>query len=68
MLVPICQICDEPFKDGEPVVIVGLTTYHQINSTVHYAVEHPRKCLELLHVKCHGGPLGADGEPLGMEA
>lgn len=66
-MVAICQVCDEPFQDKEDLIMVGLTTYHAIESDVHYSVEHPRKCLELIHARCWGGRLNQDGTLAGID-
>jgi len=47
-----CPICDEPFKDGGKAIACMLVTFRSIPSDVTYAVEHPEKCVALVHVEC----------------
>ena len=49
----LCPVCDYPFRDGEDVVVTMFTKYKQIDSEVNYALEHPTKCLDLVHSTCY---------------
>jgi hypothetical protein len=55
-----CPVCDEPFKDGDRVVAVMLSVFHEIPSDVHYAIEQPTACVEIVHSACYDW---ADHEP-----
>ena len=48
----VCKKCGREFKDGDKVIAVVLSVYHQISSTVSYAIERPYECLSLEHVEC----------------
>ena len=50
----LCQICDEPIKDGERVRVTVTSTYHLLKSTVAYALDK--------------NDLEADGESLRHES
>lgn len=49
----ICPICDIEFKDNQPVVAVMLTRFKKIESSSAFAVHHPTRCLEIVHVGCY---------------
>lgn len=59
----ICQVCDYEFRDGDRLVAIMLSKFVAIESGVSYAIEEPRKCLELIHQECYGGPIDDSGEP-----
>jgi hypothetical protein len=48
-----CPICDEPFKDKDKIVAVMLSVYRDIESDVHYAIEQPTLCIEIVHNDCY---------------
>ncbi|HVO32372.1 MAG TPA: hypothetical protein VMU17_00560 [Elusimicrobiota bacterium] len=50
----LCRVCGKPFKDGDRVKAVVLSIYHEISSSVTYAIEKPYDCLSLEHVECAG--------------
>jgi hypothetical protein len=50
----ICKKCGKEFKDGDKVKAVVLSIYHQISSSVTYAIEKPYECLSLEHMACGG--------------
>jgi hypothetical protein len=47
-----CPICDYPIKDGDDVVAIVVAKFKMINSDVNYAIEHPTRCIELVHNEC----------------
>jgi len=47
-----CPTCDYPFKDGDTIVAMMVSTYHTIPSDVHYAIEQPTRCIEIVHNEC----------------
>jgi hypothetical protein len=49
----ICPICEIGFKDGEDIVAVMLSTYKQIESSTSFAIDHPTRCLEIVHSGCY---------------
>ncbi len=49
-----CEICSQPFKDGDRVKAVVLSVYREISSSVTYAIETPYECLSLAHLRCAG--------------
>ena len=52
-----CPKCGKPFKEGDAVKAVVLSFYHEISSTVTFAIEQPYDCLSLEHVQCEdAGP------------
>jgi hypothetical protein len=52
---PICQKCKKPFKEGDRVKAVVLSVFHEISSSVTYAIEKPFECLSLEHLSCEEG-------------
>jgi hypothetical protein len=48
----VCKKCGKEFKDGDRVKAVVLSIYHQISSSVSYAIEKPYECTSLEHVEC----------------
>ena len=48
----ICSKCKKPLKDGDRVKAEVLSIFHEISSTVSYAIEKPYECLSLEHVDC----------------
>jgi hypothetical protein len=51
-MIRLCPICDEPFKDGDKVVASMLSRYKALESSVHYAIEQPTLCIEIVHSSC----------------
>jgi hypothetical protein len=49
-----CKKCGKEFKDGDKVIAVVFSVFHQISSSVSYAIERPYECLSLEHIKCAG--------------
>jgi hypothetical protein len=47
-----CRKCNQPLKDGDKVRAVVLSVYHEIASSVSFAIEQPYDCLSLEHVEC----------------
>jgi len=47
-----CPICDYEFKDGDDVVAVMVAKFKLIDSDTSYAIDHPTKCVELVHSDC----------------
>jgi hypothetical protein len=47
-----CPICDYPFRDGDDVVAIMVAKFKLLPSDVNYAIEHPTKCIELVHSEC----------------
>jgi len=47
-----CPICDYPFRDGDDVVAIMAAKFKVIDSSVNFAIEHPTKCIELVHNEC----------------
>ena len=54
-----CQRCGRPLKDGDRIKAVVLSIFHEISSSVSYAIEQPYDCLSIEHVDCEG----ADEQP-----
>jgi hypothetical protein len=52
---PICQKCKKPFKEGDQIKAVVLSVFHEIDSSVSYAIEKPYECLSLEHLNCDEG-------------
>jgi hypothetical protein len=48
----VCAKCGKDLKDGDRVKAVVLSIFHEISSTVSYAIEKPYECLSLEHVDC----------------
>lgn len=47
-----CPICEYPFKDGDDVVAIMVAKFKMLSSEVNYAIEHPTKCIEIVHNEC----------------
>lgn len=47
-----CPKCKRVLKDGDRVKAVVLSVYHEISSSVSYAIEKPYECLSMEHVDC----------------
>lgn len=47
-----CANCGKALKDGDKVKAVVLSVFHEISSSVSYAIEQPYDCLSLEHVEC----------------
>lgn len=58
-----CMVCDTPFKDGDRLAAVMVSTFRQIESDVHYAITIPTQCIEIVHLECYDGPI-PDEPPL----
>jgi hypothetical protein len=52
MAVKICPICDYPLKDNDDVVAIMVAKFKMIPSDVHFAIENPTKCIEIVHDEC----------------
>lgn len=48
-----CPICDMPFKDGENIVAVMLSTFKDIPSDASFAITQPTQCIEIVHSDCY---------------
>jgi hypothetical protein len=57
-----CPVCGNKFKDGDKIVAVVLSEFHDIPSSIHYAITKPSDCLEVFHrsPECYDGPLPPD--------
>ncbi len=47
-----CPVCEYQFKNGDKIVAVMLSEYRAIDSDVHFAIEQPQKCVEIIHSTC----------------
>jgi hypothetical protein len=47
-----CNICDYPFRDGDEVVAIMVAKFKLIESDTAYAIDHPSKCIEIVHSEC----------------
>jgi biotin synthase-related radical SAM superfamily protein len=47
-----CPICDMPFRDGDDVVAIMVSKFKLIDSDASFAIEHPTRCIELVHSEC----------------
>lgn len=55
-MLKTCPVCDYPFKDGDLLVAVMLSSYKEIESDVHYAITTPTECVEVIHRECYDFP------------
>jgi hypothetical protein len=51
-MIKNCPICDNPLRDGDNVVAIMATKFKMIPSDVSFAIEHPRKLIEIVHDEC----------------
>jgi hypothetical protein len=51
-MIKDCTICDYPFKDGDDVVAIMVAKFKLIDSETSYAIDHPTRCVELVHEVC----------------
>ena len=49
----LCPICEYPFKDGEKIVAIMLSTFKAIPSEVSFAITQPKVCIEIVHNACY---------------
>jgi hypothetical protein len=49
----ICPICDYPFRNEDEVVAIMVSKFRLIDSSVNFALEHPTKCIEVVHAECY---------------
>ncbi len=47
-----CPICDYPLRDGDDVVAIMVAKFKMIPSDTAFAVEHPTRCIEVVHSEC----------------
>lgn len=47
-----CPICDLPLRDGDSVVAIMVAKFKMIDSDTSYAIDHPSRCIELVHDEC----------------
>ena len=47
-----CPICDYPLRDGYDVVAIMVAKFKKLESDVNYAIEHPTRCIEIVHSEC----------------
>lgn len=57
-----CPVCDYPFRDGDDVVAIMVSKFKMLESEVNFAIEHPKKCIELVHSECFDWEEYDDGE------
>jgi hypothetical protein len=48
----ICPKCGKALKEGNRVKAVVLSIFHEISSSVSYAIDKPYECLSLEHADC----------------
>ncbi len=48
----VCNICDYELRDGDTVIAIMVAKFKLLPSDVNYAIEHPTKCIELVHSEC----------------
>jgi hypothetical protein len=60
LMPKLCPICDFPFKDGDKLVAVVLSTFVDLESGVTYAITELEKCVEIIHRECYDWPNGED--------
>jgi len=60
-----CMVCDMPFKDGDRLAAVMLSTFKEIESDVHYAITTPTQCIEIVHLGCYDGPIPDEPPQIG---
>lgn len=51
-MTKICPICDIAFQNEDSVVAMMVAKFILIESDVNFALDHPTKCLELVHEEC----------------
>jgi hypothetical protein len=51
-MIPLCKKCQKPFKEGDRIKAEVLSVFHEITSSVTYAIEKPSDCLSIEHVEC----------------
>lgn len=49
----ICPICDIAFKHDDDIVAVMLSKFKQIGSATAFAIDHPTRCIEIVHSECY---------------
>lgn len=47
-----CSVCSYPLKDHDKVVAIMIAEFVLIDSDTSYAIEHPTKCVEIVHAEC----------------
>jgi len=47
-----CAKCGLPFKEGDRIKAMVLSIFHEISSSVTYAIEQPYDCLSMEHIDC----------------
>lgn len=47
-----CPICDYPLKDGDSVVAIMVAKFVLLDSDASYAIDHPTRCIEIVHNEC----------------
>lgn len=58
-----CPICDYPLIDGDDVVAIVVAKFKMLESAVSYAIDHPTRCIELVHEECFDYDEYEDDEP-----
>ncbi len=53
IMIKLCVVCDRPFKEGDTVVALCVSQYHQLPSRVAYAISPPIECIDIVHMECH---------------
>ena len=48
----ICPKCNKVLNDGDRIKAVVLSVYHEISSSVSFAIEKPYECISMEHVEC----------------
>ena len=48
----LCAKCGKALNDGDHVRAVVLSIFHEISSSVSYAIEKPYECISMEHVNC----------------
>jgi len=51
-MTKICPICDYGLKDGDDVVAIMVAKFKMLDSDTTFAIEHPTRCIEIVHNEC----------------
>ena len=55
-----CKVCGVHLKEGDTVLALCVSQYHELPSRVAYAISPPMDCIDVMHLECHEGDNNED--------
>lgn len=54
-MIKKCPICERLFHEGDKITAIVSSVYHDVDSSLLYAIEQPSACYQMAHEHCLPG-------------